>query len=844
MRSYRWFWLWAILAMVVVARAADARFTEVIAGSGIHRTNDAGAVVADFDGDGYEDVLFGHSGGNPLSFYINVGGAFSNETYRSGLPTVPYSGRACAGDINGDGRMDLTMIFGNDMVYFENTGLANPVFADMGIIISKYGIAPSLADYDSDGDLDVFAGGHFLSPDGVLMHNDLRETGVVSFRDVTAITGMSVVQGTAHSGITWADADNDRDLDAYFSIDNGRGSGTSRFMRNELSDTGVATFTEYSLAGDLTSGMRSHSGGVVFGDYDHDGDQDVYFGVGFFTSNRFYHNDLAEGLAPGASYPLATPPMSPPHAYREIGGALGVQNPTDGSEARFFDFDNDGDLDLFAGHSGGGAVSLYRNNLMQTGAATFTDVASSQGLGGVSGEKYPLFFDMDQDGDLDILMPGNGRPNRLFRNDNPPQNALEIQLVGVLSATDGSGARVVVEDGLRRQTQEAMSEYRDGWQRTRVHFGLGADPVADTLTVYWPSGIIQELNDVPGGIVTIVENATPTNEAPVATCPAAIVEECDSPDGADVTITVTVADPDGDEMTVSWAVDGVPQAQVANVLDGDVDLHAVMALGSHVVDVIVSDGLDDAVCQTAVTVQDTTAPVVTASLTRQKPTNDDPDSSHAGFLLVAFSAEDACDDDATVGATVCGFAVEPGETIKYTQTRGQKAPKLVMIRAADDGADGAKGRGKDDQAPRMKHVLCADDPVLAVTATDATGNSATEEVEPEPETVPLAAPQSLRGPVTVARLGANYPNPFNPETWIPFALSSDSDVVVTVYNIAGRVVRRLDLGRRPAGAHIGRDRAAYWDGRNAGGETVGSGVYLIELRAGDHREIRRALLTK
>ena len=93
-------------------------------------------------------------------------------------------------------------------------------------------------------------------------------------------------------------------------------------------------------------------------------------------------------------------------------------------------------------------------------------------------------------------------------------------------------------------------------------------------------------------------------------------------------------------------------------------------------------------------------------------------------------------------------------------------------------------------------------------------------------------------------LRANYPNPFNPETWIPFELSADSTVVVDIYALGGRRVRTLDLGARTTGEHTTRDAAAYWDGRNDLGEAVASGTYVYELRAGDERSARRMVLLK
>ena len=91
---------------------------------------------------------------------------------------------------------------------------------------------------------------------------------------------------------------------------------------------------------------------------------------------------------------------------------------------------------------------------------------------------------------------------------------------------------------------------------------------------------------------------------------------------------------------------------------------------------------------------------------------------------------------------------------------------------------------------------------------------------------------------------ANYPNPFNPETWIPYQLSKPAEVTVTIYAANGAVVRMLDLGHRRAGSYESRSRAAYWDGRNAAGESVASGVYFYTLSAGDFFATRKMVIRK
>ncbi len=90
----------------------------------------------------------------------------------------------------------------------------------------------------------------------------------------------------------------------------------------------------------------------------------------------------------------------------------------------------------------------------------------------------------------------------------------------------------------------------------------------------------------------------------------------------------------------------------------------------------------------------------------------------------------------------------------------------------------------------------------------------------------------------------NYPNPFNPETWIPFDLADASEVTIHIYDAGGMLVRRFDLGNRGAGVYRARGGAVHWDGRNEQGEPVGSGVYLYEINAGTHREIRRMTVRK
>ena len=119
----------------------------------------------------------------------------------------------------------------------------------------------------------------------------------------------------------------------------------------------------------------------------------------------------------------------------------------------------------------------------------------------------------------------------------------------------------------------------------------------------------------------------------------------------------------------------------------------------------------------------------------------------------------------------------------------------------------------------------------------------------------LANPAYLRGIIVLERLLtvlipketallANYPNPFNPETWIPYQLAKPANVTLTIYAADGQIVRRLALGHQPAGWYQTRSRAAYWDGRNQLGESVASGLYFYTLTVDTFTATRRMLILK
>ncbi len=94
------------------------------------------------------------------------------------------------------------------------------------------------------------------------------------------------------------------------------------------------------------------------------------------------------------------------------------------------------------------------------------------------------------------------------------------------------------------------------------------------------------------------------------------------------------------------------------------------------------------------------------------------------------------------------------------------------------------------------------------------------------------------------RLWQNFPNPFNPETWIPYNLSKDAEVLIRIYNVQGKLVRQLDLGVQKAGSYVDKRDAVYWDGKDKFGELVSSGLYFYSLKANTFQAVRRMVILK
>ena len=233
-----------------------------------------------------------------------------------------------------------------------------------------------------------------------------------------------------------------------------------------------------------------------------------------------------------------------------------------------------------------------------------------------------------------------------------------------------------------------------------------------------------------------------------------------------------------------------------------------------------------------------------------------------GSQVAAFSVQVDYDADMFVDPALAAIAVGSAVTsinlTRVPNTEGQ----ITITGTASPGLPAGAGEtvlfalefsaeqvDEDDSEVHVSNVTLADSAGNAIGVTSIDPSSVDLETSRDVrllgkrvETWGLIKQQA--GVPSETALLANYPNPFNPETWIPFELSADADVTVTIYDVLGQVVRRMDLGLLAPGVYRTPSRAARWDGRNGRGVEATSGTYFVELRARGFRQVRRVVLMK
>ncbi len=458
-----------------------------------------GAAWNDFNGDGLLDMFA--LGENENHLYLNDGaGMFTAVLAGDFLTPQGVGNGALWGDYDNDGDQDLfipnfvTVPGGSQVApnaLFRNIGPPDYTFdpIDLGPELNASPSA-SWVDYDQDGDLDLYSAGAAVAgtPTTDLFY---RQDSGYAFRNITSASFLVARPGIGTHD-TWIDFDGDGDQDLFVV----NWSARNKLYKSVLAETGNPDRFELIETSGLTTEGFVLDIGSSWGDYDNDGDFDVFLPV-LDSSDRLYRNN-----GDGTFTRIAGTPAT---SGSSVVGVWG-------------DVDNDGDLDLYTGSR---SPQLYRNN----GEGGFESV-SSMDVGDLLIPPPALqagnWGDYNNDGNLDLYLltyaipqnrNGTPQPNYLMRNDGGTANHwITIQCVGLLSNRSGFGAKVSVKstiDGIpkwqHRYVSGGMSSFVFGGDN-RAHFGLGDASTVDSVRIEWPSGIEQVIEDLVGDqILTITE---------------------------------------------------------------------------------------------------------------------------------------------------------------------------------------------------------------------------------------------------------------------------------------------------------------------------------------------------
>ena len=490
--------------------------------SNIVESTGAGTAFFDYDGDGDLDIYFvngsylkeiNHPRGRKLAgklrnaLYRNNGDStFTDVTIRAGVGNQGYGMACLSADYDNDGYADLFITnYGTNVLYRNNgNGTFTDVTQKAGLSSNFFSTGCTFLDYDRDGHLDLYVGNYLLydpnykhyfaaeafpGPLAYPGRADIlyRNRGNGTFEDVTRKAGVFKPQGRA-MGIASCDLDGNGIMDIFVAND----AMENYFYRG--SDKGIFTDiaplsgTGFGQNGEATSAM-----GPEFGDFNLDGLIDIM--VPDMAYSCLYRN-TGKGFFVEMS------------AQSGIAAACGQYTSWSGN---FFDYDNDGLLDIFISNGDSHHLEPEEDLLFRNiNGKQFRDVSAQ------TGKDFQAKFvgrgsavgDFDNDGDLDILVLSlNDRP-RLMRNDGGNRNRwLMVRLIGKQSNRDAIGSRVRLTMGGTTQTRNVISS--SGYlsqSDNRLHFGLGKSKKAEKIEIRWPDGKVQVLKNIDANqLLTITQ---------------------------------------------------------------------------------------------------------------------------------------------------------------------------------------------------------------------------------------------------------------------------------------------------------------------------------------------------
>ncbi len=442
-----------------------------------------GVMFADLDNDGDPDIVAIGKAGGALGIYENDGsGFFTDRFVTSGAPSLPAASSVIAADYDGDGDLDIFIgNIGQQDVLLRNDGAFT--FTDVAAAAGIAGTALSAtigcswADYDNDGWVDLYVGnytGRFLpthAQNATEQNHLYRNQGDGTFVDVAATLGVDDANSPTLQ-VIFFDHDLDGDADLYLSTDKGYTAGTENHL---FENDGMGGFTDITATAGVAANYDSM--GVGIGDFDGNGLNDLY------PTNIHLGTDLYLNMGGGS--------------FVESADFCGVRSFRIGWAAHFFDYDNNETQDLYVCNSNQ-ENRLYVNG----GSFPVSDLGPALGVN-VSGASYGLAVaDVDNDGDQDILVPNLGEQLILYINhEGENNNWIKFDVVGEGANTNGIGTVVTINNGgndLIREVFAGGNSYKSQ-NELLLQFGLGANTTAGSIDALWPGGTTRSLSGYPAG---------------------------------------------------------------------------------------------------------------------------------------------------------------------------------------------------------------------------------------------------------------------------------------------------------------------------------------------------------
>ena len=455
-------------------------FTDITTKAGLTtRGWGMGVAIGDFDNDGLPDIYVTGYGHNVL--YRNLGGCkFQDVTERAHVSGGGFSVGAAWADYDRDGHLDLfvSRYVRTDIEHLPQPGSKN--FGYMGVSIE--------IPLPHDGLTDLL----------------YRNRGDGTFEEVSAKVGVSNPEKQLGMGVVWADYDNDGWPDLFVTNDMGPNFLFHNKHDGTFEDQGLTATVAVGEQGDYLGNMAGD-----FGDITHDGTLGLVITRYAKQPISLYQNDLAQGGFIDNTY--------------TSGLGRAERNMTRWGNG-FADFDNDGWNDIFIAAGNFTPLTdavptdpryleplqIFRSN----GNGTYSDLSDTSGLnqGSMQSRRGTAFGDIDNDGNVDVVVYNVGAPPSVFLNETRNANhRVLFRLVGTRSNKSAIGARVIVTTASSAGTTNRVDEVHGGGSYLstndqRLHFGLGNAMVMTHVQVRWPSGFVEDLKDVPAdAIYTIVE---------------------------------------------------------------------------------------------------------------------------------------------------------------------------------------------------------------------------------------------------------------------------------------------------------------------------------------------------